>query len=355
MKKNLLLKIACCFFIINQSQAQITFEKYYGGGGFEEGSDVKQTSDGGYIIVGMTQTFGVNTIDDVYLIKTDAGGDTVWTKTFGGASYDKGYSVEQTSDGGYIIAGMSNSFSANIEDVYLIKTDANGNHLWSKTYSGNIGGTGYSVKQTADGGYIIGGTKNNSGGIHDALLIKTDDAGDTLWTKTWGNTGDDYGSSVIETYDGGFVIAGSGSTTGLCLLKTNSDGDTLWTRTSYTGLPHLNYPYTVQETSDSGFIMAGISYGATGMEMYVRKTDSIGNTEWAKTYAGVNNDYAMGIEQTFDGGYIMCGWSQSFPTNGNYHTTVLRLDAAASFSNVIYLIHAKFIIAICKTAALQLC
>ncbi len=325
MKTKLLLILVLSTIGGLSVNAQLRFEKHYGGGGFEEGNDVRQTFDGGYIMVGQTQSYGVNTLDDVYLIKTDGNGDTLWTKTYGGLSYDKGYSVDQTTDSGYIVTGMTSSFSSSLEDVYLIKTDQNGTLLWSKTYGGNLGGTGHSVKQTTDGGYIIGGIKVNSSGIHDALLIKTDAAGDTLWTKTYGGTGDDYGTSVVQTTDGGYLLAGNGSTTGICLFKTNSAGDTLWTKTFYVtgGLPHLNYPYCIQQTADSGFIVTGITYGATGLDMYVLKTDSMGETQWAKTYAGTSNDYALSIQQTTDGGYIMGGWSQSF---SGYHSTVLRLD-----------------------------
>lgn len=306
-------------------KAQLRFEKHYGGGAFEEGGDVRQTFDGGYIMVGQTQSFGVSSADDVYLVKTDANGDTLWTKTFGEVSYDKGYSVEQTADSGYIVTGMTNNFVTGGEGVYLIKTDKNGALLWSKVYGGNLGGAGHSVKQTTDGGYIIGGIKVNSGGIHDAVLIKTDDAGDTLWTRTYGGGGDDYGLSVVQTTDGGYILAGSGSTTGVCLFKTNANGDSLWTKTFYVtgGLPHLNYPYCIQPTADSGFIVTGITYGA-GTDMYLLKIDSSGTTQWAKTYSGTSNDYAMSIQQTSDGGYIMGGWSQSF---SSYHSTVLRLDA----------------------------
>ncbi|MCX6291931.1 MAG: T9SS type A sorting domain-containing protein [Bacteroidetes bacterium] len=326
MKTKLLLILLLSAFGSMNMNAQVTFEKTYGGGAPEEGSSVRQTFDGGYIMAGFTQSFGVNSVDDFYLVKTDANGDTLWTKTYGGASYDKAYSVEQTSDSGYIITGMTSSFTAGLEDVYLVKTDKDGVLLWSKTYGGNLGGTGNSVKQTTDGGYIIGGTKVNSGGIHDMVLIKTDAAGDTLWTRTYGGGGDDYGFSVVQSYDGGYMLAGGGSTTGVYLIKTNSVGDTLWTNTSYVtgGPPHLNIPYSIQQTADSGYIVAGITYGATGLDMYVRKTDSSGTLQWANIYAGASNDYALSIQQTTDGGYIMGGWSQSF---SGYHSTVLRMDA----------------------------
>ncbi|MCH7761882.1 hypothetical protein IIA15_10870, partial [candidate division TA06 bacterium] len=135
------------------SPAQITFERTYGGGARDEGYSVQQTSDGGYIIAGLTWSFGSGR-DDVYLIKTDSLGDTLWTRTFGGTNSDGGRSVQQTLDGGYIITGFTNSFGVGGIDVYLIKTDSLGDTLWTKTYGGDYNDGGYSVQQTLDKGYI---------------------------------------------------------------------------------------------------------------------------------------------------------------------------------------------------------
>ncbi len=162
--------------------------KAFGGTNEDYGRSVQETSDGGYIIAGYTKSFGAGSYD-VYLIKTDANGDTTWTKTYGGSNIDQGYSVEQTSDGGYIIAGNSKSFGAGLDDVYLIKTDANGDTTWTKTYGGSNIDQGYSVEQTSDGGYIIAGyTKSFGAGSYDVYLIKTDANGDTTWTKTYGGS-----------------------------------------------------------------------------------------------------------------------------------------------------------------------
>ncbi|MCG2676856.1 hypothetical protein L6304_06800, partial [bacterium] len=136
--------------------------KTYGGKGFDEGSSVQQTSDGGYIIAGCTGSFAGRWLD-VYLVRTDANGNALWTKTYGGKDIDGGSSVQQTSDGGYIIAGYTESFGAGGQDVYLIRTDANGNALWTKTYGGKDNDGGSSVQQTSDGGYIIAGCTGSFG------------------------------------------------------------------------------------------------------------------------------------------------------------------------------------------------
>jgi len=154
--------------------AQTSWWRTYGGTTYDEGCSVQQTSDGGYIIAGHTLSFGAGR-DDVYLIKTDASGDTQWTRTYGGTSYDFGCSVQQTSDSGYIIAGLTMSFGSGNGDVYLIKTNASGDTLWTKTYGGMNDDFGYSVRQTSDGGYIVAGLTGSFGaGSDDVYHIKTD-------------------------------------------------------------------------------------------------------------------------------------------------------------------------------------
>ena len=177
--KTLLLFLASCFLYLTPASAQITFQKTYGGTLADQGASVQQTTDGGYIIAGNTKSSGAGN-QDVYLIKTDAIGDTLWSKTYGGALNDLGRSVQQTVGGGYIIAGTTSSFGAGNQDVYLIKTDANGDTLWSKTYGGTAGDEGNSVKQTTDGGYIIAGYTGSFGaGALDVYLIKTDSSGNS--------------------------------------------------------------------------------------------------------------------------------------------------------------------------------
>lgn len=189
--------------------AQISFERTYGGSDDDIGHSVTQTDDGGYIVAGYTQSFGAGDWD-VYLIKTDVAGDTIWTRAFGGVGSDLGRSVEQTSDGGYIIAGYTYSFGAGWDDVYLIKTDAGGGTVGTRTYGSSDYDEGRSVEQTVDGGYIIGGATWSFGsGGNDVYLIKTDSNGDTVWTRTYGAGLNDSGYSIAQTDDGGYIIAGN--------------------------------------------------------------------------------------------------------------------------------------------------
>src|SRR3990172_5799029 len=177
------------FFAVSlatQSFAQVYFHKTYGDSGL--GSDdgyywgcTRQTSDGGYIMTTYTRTYSVAGDGDVYLIKTDANGDTLWTKTYGGNGTDGGTYVEQTTDGGYIIAGVADSCCSGVAgNVILIKTDSNGDTLWTRTYVGINTEQAYSALQTSDGGYIITGWTNSFQPSGQAFLIKTNTNGDTL-------------------------------------------------------------------------------------------------------------------------------------------------------------------------------
>ncbi len=291
--------------------------KTYGGADRDEGHSVQQTTDGGYIVAGYTYSFGVGGID-VYLIRTAGNGDTLWTKTYGGTADDGAWSVQQTNDGGYIITGATNSFGAGGIDVYLIKTNANGDTLWTKTYGGTGVDGGFSVQQTSDSGYIIAGVTNSFGvDTFDIYLIKTNANGDTLWTKTCGGTDDDWGWSVQETTDGGYIVAGHTYSFGagsydVYVIKTDANGDTLWTKTY--GGTNWDVSRSVQLTTDGGYIIAGWtnSFGPGDFDVYLIKTDANGDSIWTRTYGGTADDGAWSVQQTNDGGYIITGATNSF-------------------------------------------
>ncbi|KPJ58133.1 MAG: hypothetical protein AMJ46_14620 [Latescibacteria bacterium DG_63] len=253
----------------------------YGGVEVDEAQSVAQTADGGYIIAGSTFSFGAGGYD-VWLIKTNSNGDTAWTRTYGGPDRDNGYSVAQTADGGYLIAGMTDSFGAGGNDVYLLRADSLGDTLWTRTYGGIGSDVGRSVAQTGDGGYIIAGSTLSFGaGGTDVYLVKTDSNGDTAWTRTFGAGLHDSGYSVAQTDDGGYIVAGNSESFGVgsndvWLLKTDSSGDTVWTRT-YGGTGY-DAGESVAQTADGGYIIAGStqSFGAGSNDVYLIKTDANG-------------------------------------------------------------------------------
>jgi len=190
----------------------VDWSRTYGGAGIDVGSSMQRTKDGGYVISGYTDSFGASNYD-VYLLKTDSEGNLIWNKTYGGAHSDLGYSVQETSDGGYIVAGMSWPLEQQNPDFYLLKADSDGNELWSRSYTGPDGhwswDWGRSVLETGEGGYIlIGETYSEVEQDQGVLLVKTDSLGNLLWSRTYGGADHEYGYSILETGDGGYVIAG---------------------------------------------------------------------------------------------------------------------------------------------------
>ena len=236
------------------ASAQITFQRTYGGTRQDYGRSVAQTAEGGYVVVGRTSSFGAGGAD-VWVVRTDAIGDTVWTRAFGGPSTEFGNSVIQSADGGYVITAATKSFGAGGYDVWLIKTDAHGDTMWTRTFGGDGGDHGRSVSQTSDGGYIIAGeTVSFGAGDYDVYLVKTDAAGDTMWTRTYGGTSIDIGYSVQQTTDGGYIIAGATSSFGaghedFWFIKTDSLGRVGIAEHPPTGIEPLTLP-TVMRASD---------------------------------------------------------------------------------------------------------
>jgi len=280
--------------------------KTYGGTAWECGYSVRQTTDGGYIVAGNTRSYGAG-MDDVYLIKTNSVGDTLWTRTYGGADIDEAYDVQQTSDGGYIIAGHTSSIGS--RGMYLIKTDSIGDTLWTRPYPGpEPGALARSVQQTTDGGYVAVGSAPFFMDVEIHFVI-ADSTGDPTRIYFYGGVEYDFGNSVQQTSDGGFIIAGTTFSFGpntpdasnVYLIKTDVVGDTLWTKTYGTTLHEQGL--AIQQTTDGGYIISGTRL-ASNYECYLVKTDSLGDTLWTKSYPyGSGNS----VQQTSDGGFIIAG------------------------------------------------
>lgn len=313
--------------------AQGTFQKVYGGAAMDEGKSVRATADGGYIIAGTTTSYGVGG-RDILVIKTNALGDTSWTKTFGGAiDNEYGFCVQQTSDEGYIVSGIASSFFDVAGDIYLIKLNSVGDTIWTRTYGGLGYEAGAFVEQTSDGGFILAGqTPAFGAGGFDAYLLKLTASGAISWTKTFGGIGLETAAAVQQTSDGGYILAGQIETEGagsgdFYLVKTDEFGEEVWTK-SY-GRSGTEGAVSVQQTTDGGYIIGGTSeneLGPLGPDLCLVKTNELGDTLWSKLYGGDKIDECYEVIQTSDGGYIMVGKSFSFSENEDFDVYVVKVD-----------------------------
>jgi len=277
-----------------------------------------ETSDGGYVIGGVTWS-KVTGNSDWWLVKTNASGNVEWKKTYGGTSSETAFSLVGTSDGGYAITGYTFSFGAGESDFWLVKTDASGNVEWNRTYGGAIRDIARSLVVTSDGGYALAGSTDSFGaGQYDFWLIKTDQYGNMEWNQTYGGAYADYAYSLVETSDGGYVIAGRTLSFGagsndFWLVKTDSSGKMEWSQ-SYGGEGD-DRAESLVESFDGGFVLAGVKDGVRdqwdshpiGGNFLLVKTDNSGNMEWNRTYGGDSVAWAKSVVQTSDGGYAIAG------------------------------------------------
>jgi len=337
------LFIANCVFFVNISSAsdysKISWEGIYNGG--SERDDLFsffQTNDGGFIAIGRTYSFRDNA--QIWLVKTDENGNEEWNKTYGEENGGLGGSVQQTSDGGYILGGATNIYSEhNNRDFWLVKTDENGNEEWNLTFENDTTDQSFchSIQQTDDGGYIAVGYIDISFVDRDFIVIKIDVNGSVLWNKTFGGKGiydhdfdtgednsfysDDEAKSIQQTSEGGFIVAGNTNydTTGsddIWIIKLNESGIEEWNKTF--GGTEFEQAERVQQTNDGGYIIIGEthSFDLDGGDIWIIKIDNNGNKEWDKTIGGKSEDWGLDIQQTIDDGYIIAGHTKSY---SDYH------------------------------------
>jgi len=351
---------------ISPGQAD-AFIKFFGTTLTDNGFDVKQTGDGGYIFIGTTTTVDNGT--DMLLVKADKYGNQEWAETIGENSDEKGYSLQITSDGGCILLGSATGTTGNSTDMYLVKTSQSGDTLWTKRFGGDLNEEGYCVELTNDGGYILAGYTESFGfGAKDIYLVRTNQNGDTLWTNTFGGTQNDIGNSVGQKSDNSFVIAGSSesfseagqSGSNVIVITTNENGfendkktfggtnndygNSLRilpgggyvilgsTSSAGNGLSDIylllvgenihdtpvkktfggsenDYGNSIRLTDDNGFAIIGTHGVAGNSTMFLIKTDQAGIEEFSEDYGGVGNETGEAVEQTSDGGFIIIGSS----------------------------------------------
>jgi len=302
----------------------VNLKNIYGGKGWDEGVAVAQTSDKNFIVSGWTDSFGKGGAD-IYLLKLGE-----WEKTFGGAGDDIAVSMTKTKDGNFVITGLTSSFGVSYYHVYVLKVDKDGNKIWEKAYGGNGYDRGNSVKETKDGGYIIAGiTESFGSGFEDVYLLKLNPNGELLWNKAYGTPGFERAYDVIETSDGGYVVVGESQekdkyTSNAFVLKVKPNGEMEWSK-DYGGKGN-DALYSVIETKDGGYLGVGYteSFVKKG-EIYLIKVDKKGKLLWEKTYGGEGKDEAYSIISSNDGkGYMMVGMMEK--EKGQFDGFLAKVD-----------------------------
>ena len=300
--KNIIIIIIIFTLYQNINSQDILWKKNFGLNTADDfGQSVVETNDGNIVIAGYTGSYGAGGFD-VWLIKTDADGNILWSKTYGGAGDDYAYSIKQTEDGGFIIGGATNSFGVGGLDYYLIKTDSLGDTLWTKTYGNANDDFCLSLETTTDG-YVLAGKKNSNLPFHpDLFLVKTDFNGNFLWEKNYSTSGKDIIHSIKQTSLNEFILACEWDDSGM-LMKVDWFGDSLWTKSEPVS------PRDIIISESGGYLLTGVGGEASAENnLALLKTDSLGNEIWSRTY-DYQNDYDIGysVQQTIDGGYIICG------------------------------------------------
>lgn len=335
MKKLTSLLFTICI-VLSYQAGTIRFKQSIGGNAPENGYCARQTYDNGYIAVGTTSSI-TNGNTDIYVVRTDSNGIVFWTKNYGSANIEVGRYVEQTKDSSLIIVGYTNNTNGKGYDIYLLRLDRWGNKLWEKTYGGSDWEFAYSVHETSDGGFIIaGGTYSYGAGNEDAYLIKTDMNGHTLWTKTYGGVEDDEARSVRETMDGGFVFSGitksfNDSNGDAYIVKTNSIGDTLWTK--YFGGAKEDQANDIIECKNGDFAFCGLtySYSTAESDQFVTRISSNGILIWENNIVkDLKHDAFEAIVETKSGKLISTGTTSSYG-GGQDDGCVVMLDASGNY------------------------
>jgi len=353
-------------FLPAQTSPAIQWQKSLGGSQGEHAKSVQQTSDGGYIVAGLSNSTdgdvtGNHGGSDYWIVKLDASGTIQWQKSLGGSSNDNANFIQQTSDGGYIIAGESNSNDGDVTgnhgnfDYWIVKLDASGTLQWQKSLGGSNQDVANCIRQTTDGGYIVAGESYSTNGdvtgnhgISDYWIVKLDASGTMQWQKSLGGTSYEGANSIQQTSDGGYILAGTGSSTNgdisinygngdFWIVKLDASGMIQWEKSLMGNL--ADTAQSIQQTSDGGYIVAGMSNSTNseiplmfGTSNYcVAKLDSNGNTLWQRYFGGSGEDHPYSTQQTSDGGYIVAGATGSLDghitgNHGSFDFWIVKLD-----------------------------
>jgi hypothetical protein len=315
-------------WIIKLSEdGQIESQKTYGGKGGDSLRMVRQTSDGGYVVAGMTNSFS-NGRSDVWVMKFDSNGNMQWNKGYGSSNHEMAHAIEPTSDGGYLVGGYTTSFGAQLKDYFVLKIRSDGSLEWAKRFGGSGDDVIRVVKQISNGDYLIAGFTHSFGVRGDIMILRLEADGDILWQKRYGGNKFEEPSTILEV-PGGYIImeqSSSFSNTDGWLFKIDGAGGIVWQkRFGGTGFDEIS---AAELTSDGGFLVAAEtkSFGAVNEDFWVIKFNSEGVAQWQKRYGGAGIDEPEAITLTPEGGSFVVGTTRSFDSVG-MDVWFLRLDA----------------------------
>jgi dipeptidyl aminopeptidase/acylaminoacyl peptidase len=309
--------------------------KTYGGDGFDRGNAVVQADGGGFVVLGDTESSGAGDWD-MLLLRVDADGTELWSKTFGGPAQERGSVLQRTADGGYILFGSTKSYGAGGSDLYLVKTDDLGNEIWSRTYGGELDEEGNDVCHTPDGGYFILAQVLQSARLYtdqnpDVFLLRIDGAGNEIWSQVWEEENVAGGHVLLPTSDGGYIIAGITSSAGsegdidFLFLKIDADGNLIWDRPISDGSA-VDYGIDVIETSDGGYLITGMFNSGSRGAIPLIKTDNSGQIVWRRNLIeGQGNKAGMRVLNDPDGGYVIVGNTDEH--RRGFETVLIKTDS----------------------------
>jgi hypothetical protein len=305
------------WLVRTDSDGEVLWSHTYGGAGSDLATSVIECSTGGFVLVGYTESFSAGRAD-IWLVRTDADGNYLWSQTFGGSQPDWGEAIIEVTGGGYAVIGVTESYGAGLWDMWLLRTDEDGNLLWNQTFGDSSYDGGCSLVEVSSGGFALTGwTRSYGAGNDDGWLIRTDHAGNELWSKTYGGPDYDDSYAVIEVSDGGFALTGYTSSSGngradVWLIRTDSHGDAIWTQSF--GGSDSDAGYSLVECAEGGFAITGSTYsfGAGDGDFWLLQTDSNGHLLWDYAYGGPDNDGAQALIEVSDGGFLLVGSTYSF-------------------------------------------
>ncbi len=324
------------FLLKLDSHGNRKWENTFGGQHDDRLACVINAGNGDYAAAGSTSSFGAGN-NDFYLVKTDANGNLKYSRAFGGKGRDEANSIIQTPDGGFLLAGLSDSFKkAGFTDIYIVRTDSEGNSLWAKTIGGKKSDEASCVIDSKENGFIIAGTTSSFGaGPRNMIMVNIDSRGNTLWMRTYGGAADASCSRVIKLESGNYALAGSISTkekkeSDIIVVETDAKGNSMWSKTY--GGAGIDQGVSIQECPDKTLVIGAtsesFSYGSSDLALI--KTDAQGNTLWIRHYGGRGDDYLGNFQVESDGSIAAAGWVNT-GGQGTYGAYFFKTDKNGGF------------------------